>query len=175
MIALQWCVSFCRITKWISYTYTYSSPNGLKQQLHQEHVELAEGRRHTLTLKAVVPLLEVRPGCLARSGNQRTAKSSTTSCSLTQKCTVVVLLSHEKEWNNAICSNMDGPRDYHTKWSKSHRKRQISYDITSRGNVKTATHELNCKTEQSHTFRKHTMDAERERWGGVMHKTRVSN
>ena len=25
----------------------------------------------------------------------------------------------KKEWNNAICSNMDGPRDDHTKWSKS--------------------------------------------------------
>ena len=25
----------------------------------------------------------------------------------------------KKEWNNAICSNMDGPRDYHTKWRKS--------------------------------------------------------
>ena len=25
----------------------------------------------------------------------------------------------EKEWNNAICSNTDGPRDYHAKWSKS--------------------------------------------------------
>ena len=30
-----------------------------------------------------------------------------------------ILLSHKKEWNNAICSNMNGPRDYHTKWSKS--------------------------------------------------------
>ena len=29
-----------------------------------------------------------------------------------------VLLSHKKEWNNAICSNMGGPIDYHTKWSK---------------------------------------------------------
>ena len=36
----------------------------------------------------------------------------------------------KKEWNNAICSNMDGPRDYHTKWSKSDRERQTSYDIT---------------------------------------------
>ena len=27
-----------------------------------------------------------------------------------------LLLIHKKEWNNAICSNMDGPRDYHTKW-----------------------------------------------------------
>ena len=29
-----------------------------------------------------------------------------------------IILSH-KEWNNAIGSNMDWPRDYHTKWSKS--------------------------------------------------------
>ena len=34
-----------------------------------------------------------------------------------------ILLSHKKEWNNAICSNMDGLRDYHTKWSKSDRER----------------------------------------------------
>ena len=25
-----------------------------------------------------------------------------------------ILLSHEKEQNNAICSNMDGPRNCHT-------------------------------------------------------------
>ena len=37
-----------------------------------------------------------------------------------------ILLSHGKEWNNAICSNTDGMRDYHTKWSKSDRKIQIS-------------------------------------------------
>ena len=30
-----------------------------------------------------------------------------------------ILPSHKKEWDNAICSNMDGPRDCHTKWSKS--------------------------------------------------------
>ena len=36
----------------------------------------------------------------------------------------------KKQWNNAICTNMDGPRDYHTKWSKPGRKQQISYDIT---------------------------------------------
>ena len=41
-----------------------------------------------------------------------------------------ILLSHKKEWNNAICSNMGGPRDYHTKWSKSERERQSPYDIT---------------------------------------------
>ena len=33
------------------------------------------------------------------------------------------------EWNNAICSNMDGPRDYHAMWSKSDKERQISYHL----------------------------------------------
>ena len=42
----------------------------------------------------------------------------------------------KKEWNNAIYSNMDGPRDYHTKWSKSERERQISYDIAYMWNLK---------------------------------------
>ena len=40
-----------------------------------------------------------------------------------------ILLSHKKEGNNAICSNMDGPRDCHNEWSKSDRERQMSYDI----------------------------------------------
>ena len=30
-----------------------------------------------------------------------------------------ILLSHKKYLNNDICCNMDGTRDYHTKWSKS--------------------------------------------------------
>ena len=30
-----------------------------------------------------------------------------------------ILFSHKKEWNNAICSHVDGPRDYHSKWSQS--------------------------------------------------------
>ena len=29
-----------------------------------------------------------------------------------------ILLSHQKEWKNAICSNMDGSREYHTKRSQ---------------------------------------------------------
>ena len=36
-----------------------------------------------------------------------------------------------KEQNNAICSNMDGPRDCHTKWSKSDTERQISCQFSS--------------------------------------------
>ena len=47
-----------------------------------------------------------------------------------------ILSSHKKGGNNAICSNMDGPRDYHTKWSKSDTERQIPYDITYMWNLK---------------------------------------
>ena len=42
---------------------------------------------------------------------------------------------------------MDGPRDYHTKWSKSERERQIPYDITYMWNLKYDTNEIMYKTE----------------------------
>ena len=41
-----------------------------------------------------------------------------------------------KRMKNAICSNMDGPRDYHTKRNKSERERQIPYDIIYMWNLK---------------------------------------
>ena len=59
----------------------------------------------------------------------------------------VFILIHKKEWNNAICSHMDGPRDYHTKWSKSERERQIPCDITHMWNLKYDTSESIYKTE----------------------------
>ena len=33
-----------------------------------------------------------------------------------------MLLSHRKEWNNSICSNMDLTRDYRTKWNVRKKK-----------------------------------------------------
>ena len=53
----------------------------------------------------------------------------------------------KKVWNNAICSNMGETRDSHTKWSKSERERQITYDITYMWNLKYSTHETIYKTE----------------------------
>ena len=54
-----------------------------------------------------------------------------------------ILLSHKKEWNNAISSNMAAARDCHinTKWSKLKRERQISYDFTYMWNLKYGTNE----------------------------------
>ena len=45
----------------------------------------------------------------------------------------------KKEWNNAICHNVDATRDYHTKWSKSERERQIPYDVIHMWNLKSDT------------------------------------
>ena len=41
----------------------------------------------------------------------------------------------KKEWNSAICSNMGGPRDCHTEWSKSEKEKQISYNIAYMWNL----------------------------------------
>ena len=45
---------------------------------------------------------------------------------------------------------MDGPGDYHTKWSKSERERQISYDITYMQNLKKMI-QMNLFTKQTLT------------------------
>ena len=46
-----------------------------------------------------------------------------------------------------ICRNMDGPRDYHTKPSKSERERQIPYDISYTWNLKYDANEHFYETE----------------------------
>ena len=63
-----------------------------------------------------------------------------------------ILPSQKKEWNNAICSNMDGPRDDHTMRSKSDRERQISYAITYVQNLKKMI-QMNLFTKQKQTHR----------------------
>ena len=52
-----------------------------------------------------------------------------------------------KEWNDTTCSNMDGPTEYYTKWSKSERERKISCNITYMWNLKYDTNEPVYKTE----------------------------
>ena len=41
-----------------------------------------------------------------------------------------ILFRYKTEWNNVICSNMDGPRDYHTKWSKSEKDKYHMLSLT---------------------------------------------
>ena len=64
-----------------------------------------------------------------------------------------ILLIHKKEQNNAIYSNMDATRDYHTKWSKSERQRQIPYGIAYLWNLKYDTSEPIYETETKSGYR----------------------
>ena len=68
-----------------------------------------------------------------------------------------------KKWNNAIWSNMDKSRDYHTKWGKSDWESQISYDIIYMWNQKkNHRNELVYKTKQMHRHRKQTYGHQKE-------------
>ena len=52
-----------------------------------------------------------------------------------------ILFSHIKEWNLAICNNMDGPTGQYAKWNKSDRERQMPYDFTYMWNLENKTNE----------------------------------
>ena len=78
-----------------------------------------------------------------------------------------ILLSNKKEQKNAICNNMDGPRDCQTEWSKSDTERQTSYDITYMWNLKKMV-QINLFTKQkwSHRCKKQTYGY--QRMGGLI-------
>ena len=76
----------------------------------------------------------------------------------------------ETEWNNAICCNMYGPRDDHTKWSKSDRERQTSDDISYMQNLKYYTKELIYKTETDTYIENKLMVTKGERGEGGINK-----
>ena len=58
-----------------------------------------------------------------------------------------MLLNHKKEWNNAMCSTMDGSRDYHTQWSKPEKENYHMISLTCVILKKNDTNELIYKTE----------------------------
>ena len=58
--------------------------------------------------------------------------------------------AHLKEWNNVICSNMEGPGGYCIKQSQT-KKNIIGYGLYTESKRKTDTNELIYKTEvESH-------------------------
>ena len=77
-----------------------------------------------------------------------------------------VLLSYEREFNNAICSNMNELRDCHTEWSKSDWKRQVSYDIAYMWNLKKWCKWIYLQNKESHTCRKQTCGYQGEKGEG---------
>ena len=80
-----------------------------------------------------------------------------------------ILLSHKKERNwvicwdvdrsrdchTDICSNMGRPVDYHMKWGKSDREKQMSYDITYVECKNMIQNKLFTKQKQTHILKKY--------------------
>ena len=59
-----------------------------------------------------------------------------------------IYLAIKKKSKHALCNNMDGPGDDHTKWSQPDRERQRFYDIAYIWNLKkNDTNECVYKTE----------------------------
>ena len=83
-----------------------------------------------------------------------------------------ISLSHKKGWTNAICSNVDGPGDYHT---KSERERQTPCDTTYMWNLKYG-HELIYKVEQTQMQRMKTCGCQGGGlWEGWMGSLRLAD
>ena len=70
----------------------------------------------------------------------------------------------KKEWENAICSNMDDPRNYYTKWNKSDTQRQKWYQLYVKSK-KNYTNEFSYEIEETENKLKVTKDLKRE--GGI--------
>ena len=81
-------------------------------------------------------------------------------------------ISHKKERNNAICINMDGRRDDHTRWRKSGKERQILNDITHVRNLFEKWYKWTY-LQNRNRYQKQTDGCQREKGGGVNHEFRM--
>ena len=79
-----------------------------------------------------------------------------------------ILLSHKKEWNLVICSNVDGSRDCRTEWSKSEREKQISYINAYMWNLENGTDEPVCRAEIETDVENKHMDSKGGKRRGVV-------
>ena len=61
-----------------------------------------------------------------------------------------ILLNHKREWNLAICHNMNGPRGNYAKWNKSDIERQINtYDLSYAKSKKQTSNHNKIETDLS--------------------------
>ena len=73
-----------------------------------------------------------------------------------------VYMTFPKSLNKAICSNMDGSKKCHIKWSKSDREGEISYDTPYMWNLKRNDTNKHTKQKEIHRLRKRTHDCQGE-------------
>jgi len=79
-----------------------------------------------------------------------------------------ILFSHKKGWNNATCSSVDGPRHYHTKWSKTEKdKHRMVLCICWFLKIKRDTNKLTYKTKQTKKHGKQIYGYQRGKARGI--------
>ena len=84
-----------------------------------------------------------------------------------------ILLNHKREQNNAICSNMDGPRDHHTEEvNKGKTDKYHMYCLIVDSKIK-ASNELIYKTEIELQMQKTNLKSPGGDGGGVNWKTGI--
>jgi len=71
-----------------------------------------------------------------------------------------VVLSHKK-WNTAICSKVDGPREYYAWWNVRQRK-VLYYIYHLYVEFKNYTNQSICKKKETHRYRKQTCNYQTE-------------
>ena len=78
----------------------------------------------------------------------------------------------KKEWNNAICSNIDRPGDYQSKWSKSGKRKAniMGYCLYAESKIKIIPMNLITKQKQTHRLQKQTYCYQRGQTGGEISK-----
>ena len=125
-----------------------------------EESETLEGQRQVMALsqsglETVCRVTTQRSGC--RHSVRSAKKDRSTVCVYTHTHTHThthtetgILLSHKKERNNAICNNMNGPRDYHSKWSESDRTNIIWYHLYVESKKKNTNELVRGNTDWNH-------------------------
>ena len=93
------------------------------------------------------------PFTIARTWKQPTCPSTDERIKKWHKYIRWIHTCHKKQRNNAVCRNKDAASNYHTKWGKSKRERQILYDITHMCNLKYYTMEPTMKDKQNQGHR----------------------
>ena len=114
-------------------------------KLHKIAIYIIKENKETNSKRSKHPNVIAAVFTIAKTGKQP-------KCPLTEEWIkedvahiyIAILFSYEKEWDYAICRNMDRPRDYHTKWNKRERQIYITYMWNLKKND---TSELMYKTE----------------------------
>ena len=84
-----------------------------------------------------------------------------------------ILLGNEKEWNPAICSNVDGTGRYYAEWNKSVTEGQISYVFTHTWILRNLTEDHGRREGEKNGYKQRGREADYRRLLTTENKVKV--